>query len=190
MNRCPACGTTYPDDARFCPKDGSRLVVSVARTPTPPIASPVIPAAPSFAPTPFSGPTPARGTMAGRAEPPAPVTHTRLIGSILDGRYQIEKKIGEGGMSFVYLATDITTKEHFAIKVLSAALSRDQNAMARLKREASLGMRRRTSRTPSPPRRAAGRSMAACWGGCSGGSADRREIGAGWHIVPHAPSPA
>jgi serine/threonine-protein kinase len=44
-------------------------------------------------------------------------------------------------MSFVYLAHDVATKERYAIKVLSAALSRDLNAMARLKREASLGMR-------------------------------------------------
>jgi serine/threonine protein kinase len=146
MNRCPACGTTYPDDARFCPRDGSRLVIVAARTPTPAISMANIPATPvtspaSLAPSPFSMPTPARGTHPGRLEPPAPVTHTKLIGGILDGRYQVEKKIGEGGMSFVYLALDITTKEHFAIKVLSAALSRDQNAMARLKREASLGMR-------------------------------------------------
>src|SRR3954447_13519661 len=44
-------------------------------------------------------------------------------------------------MSFVYLANDVATRERYAIKVLSAALSQDQNAMARLKREASLGMR-------------------------------------------------
>jgi serine/threonine-protein kinase len=86
-------------------------------------------------------PTPARGTAAGRADPPPPVTQSRLIGSILDGRYQVEKKIGEGGMSFVYLAHDVATNERYAIKVLSSALSNDESAMARLKREASLGMR-------------------------------------------------
>ena len=44
-------------------------------------------------------------------------------------------------MSFVYLANDVATRERYAIKVLSAALSQDANAMARLRREASLGMR-------------------------------------------------
>jgi serine/threonine-protein kinase len=44
-------------------------------------------------------------------------------------------------MSFVYLANDIATRERYAIKVLSAALSQDANAMARLRREAALGMR-------------------------------------------------
>jgi serine/threonine-protein kinase len=60
---------------------------------------------------------------------------------VLDGRYQVDRKIGEGGMSVVYLVDDVATQEQYAIKVLSAELSRDRNAMARLKREASLGMR-------------------------------------------------
>src|ERR1700716_2327627 len=84
----------------------------------------------------------ARGPrVPGRAEPPPPVTHMNLVGQVLDGRYQIERKIGEGGMSFVYLAQDVSSRESYAIKVLSAALSRDANAMARLRREASVGMR-------------------------------------------------
>jgi serine/threonine-protein kinase len=44
-------------------------------------------------------------------------------------------------MSFVYLATDVATNHRYAIKELSSALSQDDTAMARLKREASLGMR-------------------------------------------------
>jgi serine/threonine-protein kinase len=69
------------------------------------------------------------------------VTHSNLVGQVLDGRYRIDRKVGEGGMSFVYLASDISTQQRYAIKVLSAALSQDANAMARLRREASLGMR-------------------------------------------------
>jgi serine/threonine-protein kinase len=76
-----------------------------------------------------------------RAGAPKPLSHTSLAGKTLQGRYQIVKKVGEGGMSFVYLATDVATRERYAIKVLSAALSQDANAMARLRREASLGMR-------------------------------------------------
>jgi serine/threonine-protein kinase len=64
-----------------------------------------------------------------------------LIGQTLDGQYEIVRKIGEGGMSSVYLATDQTTRESRAIKVLSPALSKDANAMERLRREASFGMR-------------------------------------------------
>ena len=44
-------------------------------------------------------------------------------------------------MSFVYLATDTMTGERRAMKVLSPSLSRDQNAVARLGREAELAGR-------------------------------------------------
>ncbi len=132
MNRCPACGTKYGDDAKFCTRDGSKLIAMAA------VPGDAAGAAPSRSP---STATPPRGTAHGRGEAHAPVTPTNLVGRDLDGRYLIEKKVGEGGMSFVYLATDIATKEPYAIKVLSHALSHDQNAMQRLKREASLGMR-------------------------------------------------
>src|SRR6476620_4758986 len=114
MNRCPACGKVYGEEARFCTRDGSKLIA--------------VPASP-------------RETVAGRAERPAELTHANLTDRVLDGRYKIVRKVGEGGMSFVYLASDIATQEQYAIKVLSAALSSDANAMARLRREASLGMR-------------------------------------------------
>ena len=118
MNRCPTCGTTYPSDAKYCTRDGSRLVTMLA---------------PSGEPL---------GRIAERGKVlEEPVAHSNLVGQRLEGRYEIVKKIGEGGMSFVYLARDVATGAHSAIKVLSASLSRDVNAMARLRREASLGMR-------------------------------------------------
>jgi serine/threonine protein kinase len=114
MNRCPACGTQYADEAKFCTRDGTKLI---------PVAA--------------AG----RSTAVGRADAPKAASAMSLAGQVLDGRYEIVKKVGEGGMSFVYLATDTATKDRYAIKVLSAALSADQNAMQRLKREAALGMR-------------------------------------------------
>ena len=44
-------------------------------------------------------------------------------------------------MSYVYLAHDVSTNERYAIKILSPNLSKDENAMARLRREAALGIR-------------------------------------------------
>jgi serine/threonine-protein kinase len=123
MNRCPACGTQYADEARFCTKDGTKLI-------------PLPGSAGESAPAPG-----ARNTALGRPETPKAASAMSLAGQVLDGRYQIVKKVGEGGMSFVYLATDTATTDRYAIKVLSAALSADQNAMQRLKREAALGMR-------------------------------------------------
>jgi serine/threonine-protein kinase len=64
-----------------------------------------------------------------------------LIGQELDGRYEILGQVGQGGMSAVYVAADAVSGERRAIKILSAALSRDSNAMERLRREAGLGMR-------------------------------------------------
>jgi serine/threonine protein kinase len=126
MNRCPSCGTTYTDDAKFCTKDGTRLTaVSDAGS------------------TPSAGGNSERSNTQPTARPQLKTVpaHANLAGHVLDKRYKIERKLGEGGMSFVYLAIDIATQEQFAIKVLSEALSHDANAMARLRREAALGMR-------------------------------------------------
>ena len=60
---------------------------------------------------------------------------------ILDARYQVLKKLGEGGMSYVYLAKEISSGETVAIKVLSPRLATDKNSVERLRREASLAMR-------------------------------------------------
>jgi serine/threonine-protein kinase len=64
-----------------------------------------------------------------------------LTDQVLDQRYQVRRKLGEGGMAFVYEARDLTTSESVAIKVLSPKLSRDPNSVQRLRREAGLAMR-------------------------------------------------
>lgn len=124
--RCPACGTLYADDAKFCAKDGGRLL--------PHAAAPVTPAA---APTRTTTPRLGQDSVGGRK----PLDHSNMAGQVLDGRYAIVKKVGEGGMSYVYLAHDVSTNTRYAIKILSPALSKDENSMARLRREASLGIR-------------------------------------------------
>ncbi|MBX9929093.1 MAG: serine/threonine protein kinase [Gemmatimonadaceae bacterium] len=130
--RCPACGSIYGDEAKFCTRDGTRLQAS-ERAPT------------ATAPAGTPGAPPPRATAQRLNTPLAgsrPVlNHANMAGQLLDGRYQIAKKIGEGGMSYVYLAQDISTNERYAIKILSPALSKDDNAMARLRREAALGIR-------------------------------------------------
>jgi serine/threonine protein kinase len=129
MTRCPACGASYPADAKFCPKDGTRLLGATA---TPPVAGAAIPA---------PGAVDRATAVSARPDRPASVTPWLEPGQRLDGRYEIERKLGEGGMSFVYLARDIATGERYAIKVLTSSLSSDEKAMARLRREASFGMR-------------------------------------------------
>jgi serine/threonine-protein kinase len=64
-----------------------------------------------------------------------------LSNQILDARYQVMKKLGEGGMSYVYLAKEISSGETVAIKVLSPRLAADKSSVERLRREAGLAMR-------------------------------------------------
>ncbi|HET7042387.1 MAG TPA: protein kinase [Gemmatimonadales bacterium] len=113
IRRCPKCGRTYTMTDRFCAHDGSTLV-EVA---DPPKVEPITPL-PNF------------GERA-----------AALAGSTLDGRFVVEKKLGEGGMSYVYLATDKTNATKVAVKVLSPKLSGDPQSAERLKREAALAMR-------------------------------------------------
>src|SRR5207249_11715366 len=124
--RCPKCGSVYTDTAaRFCPKDGSMLVEIQSKKPSAP---------------PSSG----SGTGVRTPLPPGKAGLDRassLSNQILDARYQVMKKLGEGGMSYVYLAREISSGDTVAIKVLSPRLASDKSSVERLRREAGLAMR-------------------------------------------------
>ncbi len=60
-----------------------------------------------------------------------------LIGQLIGERYQIERKLGEGGMGEVYLARHVLMGRSCAIKVVSAGLSHDPDAIGRFNREAT-----------------------------------------------------
>jgi len=66
---------------------------------------------------------------------------SQLVGQILDQRYEVLKRLGEGGMSFVYIAREVSGEDTVAIKVLSPKLREDKNSVERLRREAGLAMR-------------------------------------------------
>ena len=124
--RCPRCKNVYEGEARFCPKDGSPLVDvgnSGRGSPVPSgeqrtVARAVVP----------------------RKQPPLDRAAS-LTNQVLDHRYKVEHRLGEGGMSYVYEATDMHSGTSLAIKVLSPKLSRDHNSVERLRREAGLAMR-------------------------------------------------
>lgn len=59
-----------------------------------------------------------------------------IIGTIIDEKYSIDEKIGEGGMGKVYKATHIHMDHMVAIKILHPHLSSDQTALERFRREA------------------------------------------------------
>jgi serine/threonine-protein kinase len=113
--RCPKCGTVYPGEARFCAKDGSPLVdVAVAGS---------------------------SGTTIRKAFKPPATERFTLSSQRIDNRYEVVRRLGEGGMSYVYEAKDLTRGESVAIKILSPKLSADTSSVQRLRREAGLAMR-------------------------------------------------
>jgi serine/threonine-protein kinase len=59
-------------------------------------------------------------------------------GTIVDGRYQLEERIGRGASAEVYRALDRTTGAAVAIKVLRGTEGRDHEAVARFQREAEV----------------------------------------------------
>ena len=59
-----------------------------------------------------------------------------LIGTILDNKYRIDEKIGQGGMGKVYRATHVHMDTVVAVKVLHAELAADHIALERFRREA------------------------------------------------------
>lgn len=52
------------------------------------------------------------------------------------GPYEVQEKLGEGGMGIVFRGFDASLERHVAIKVLHPSFSRDEKFLARFKREA------------------------------------------------------
>jgi serine/threonine-protein kinase len=59
-----------------------------------------------------------------------------LVGTIVDGRYEVLAPIGEGGMGTVYRVRHTTLARTFAMKVLKRELARDEKLAARFLLEA------------------------------------------------------
>src|SRR3954466_14906842 len=58
-------------------------------------------------------------------------------GTLVDGRYRIERRLGSGGMADVYCAYDHQLGRQIALKVLHRRLARDREFVERFRREAS-----------------------------------------------------
>jgi serine/threonine protein kinase len=56
-------------------------------------------------------------------------------GESIDGRFQLERSIGSGGMGTVYLALDVLKNVHVAVKVLASAATQSKVARLRLRQE-------------------------------------------------------
>ena len=125
--RCTRCQTVYEGDARFCPRDGSPLV-DIGGGANPDTSDPEV------------SQTLVRAAVKRPAGPSLEHAAT-LKDQVIDGRYRVLHRLGEGGMSYVYEARELNTDQTVAVKVLTPKLLADDTAMQRLRREAGLAMR-------------------------------------------------
>ncbi|MEK6407068.1 MAG: protein kinase [Acidobacteriota bacterium] len=59
-----------------------------------------------------------------------------LVGTLLDDKYRLEEKLGEGGMGIVYRATHIQMSNTVAVKILHPRLASDSTVVELFRREA------------------------------------------------------
>jgi len=105
---CPHCQHVLRDDARFC--DGCGLSLISLNTPT----EVIDPAALS--------------DIQSRPDP--------LLGQVLDSKYELLARLGEGGMGAVYRARRVHIGDEVAVKVLHQSFVADNDAVERFRREA------------------------------------------------------
>jgi len=67
----------------------------------------------------------------------------KLIDQVLDEKYRIEEKLGQGGMGAVYLATHLGTQRPVALKVIAPEFMTNKEFVERFKREAEAAGRLR-----------------------------------------------
>jgi eukaryotic-like serine/threonine-protein kinase len=91
---------------------------------------------PSYTPQPSLAPNVPAAGMPAHAAPSDP-----LIGQTLAGRYLIQKKLGEGGMGAVYLATHVVLEKQVALKVLHGEYARKPDLVERFMQEAKAASR-------------------------------------------------
>ncbi len=121
---CPQCRQESSVDSQFCVHCGARLVPTEAEEQAPnrsPEAS-----------VPADNP---QISNAGQGDSISG-SHDSLIGRVLDGRYQLVARIGEGGMGAVYRATHLLIDRPVAVKVLNHRFVTDEAARERFRREA------------------------------------------------------
>lgn len=72
--------------------------------------------------------------------PPAPRSRTKsadeiYINQVLNNRFKVESKIGEGGFGAVYRGVQLATGRKVALKLLHPEMTKDDNLVARFRRE-------------------------------------------------------
>ena len=160
-SQCPQCGKQFDEDRGFCPFDGTRLDEDSSgytrETEAPDFEEPDYGFTESLPPrkliTATADVEPRRvievvsalnaPSVTAALEQLGPIEseYDQLLGTVLDGRYQIERKLGEGGMGVVFLAKHIVIEKMVAVKVLKREVARDQSVVKRFVQEAKAASR-------------------------------------------------
>jgi serine/threonine-protein kinase len=98
---------------------------------------------------PTSSPPVASGTPVPAAPAPSgpvktsylPTAPDPLLGATVAGRYRVERKLGEGGMGAVYLASHAVLEKRIALKVLHGEFARKPDLVERFMQEAKAASR-------------------------------------------------
>ncbi len=120
MKICRKCNGQFEEGIAYCPKDGARLV-SLSKMAT---AAGGLPRG--------AGQTDAEGAASVAAED----TEADLTGRTIAQRYEVLRRLGEGGMGVVYEAVDNRLEKRVAIKVLREDFARRSDVVARFTQEA------------------------------------------------------
>src|SRR5690348_3133606 len=73
-----------------------------------------------------------------RSHSPGPSPEDPMLGQVVGGAYRISRRLGAGGMGYVYEANHVRLPRRFAIKVVRSERARDANAVERFRREAEI----------------------------------------------------
>ncbi len=121
---CPSCKAPLPADAAFCPNCGAKPGASTPNRPA-------------------GGTYSGLGTIAPMRESRATVLEP---GTKFAERYEVVRKLGEGGMGIVYVARDTNTGEEMVLKLIHPDLVTGDEAVKRLMAE---GLTARQIRHPN-----------------------------------------
>ncbi len=111
MRKCNQCGEMYQGAEIFCPVDGAKLVR-------------------------FGSEADTLDIMDTDLEEYGDTREDAYMGKVIQGRYKVLNKIGEGGMGVVYVAEHVEIEKKVALKVLRDDFSKRPEVVERFRQEA------------------------------------------------------